>query len=92
MLTRLLTNTNISHKSHKHKPSERTTEEPTNKQHPENTSPPSPPQLQTKPNPKISHTSKKTWNPPRLNREIYSGKMNESKSSSDIESMKNTYT
>jgi hypothetical protein len=60
LLTTLLTNTNNSHKSHKHKPNERTTEEPTDKQHPKNTSPPSPPQLQTKPNPKISHTSKKT--------------------------------
>jgi hypothetical protein len=84
MLTTLLTNTNDSHKSHKHKPNERTTEEPTNKQHPENTSPPSPPQLQTKPNPKISHTSKKNWNPPLLNREIYNIKMKASKRSPDI--------
>jgi hypothetical protein len=63
LLTTLLTNINNSHKSHKHKPNERTTEEPTNKQHPENTSPQSPPQLQTKPNPKISHTSKKNLEP-----------------------------
>jgi len=63
LLTTLLTNTNNSHKSHKHKPNERTTEEPTNKQHPENTSPQSSPQLQTKPNPKISHTSKKNLEP-----------------------------
>jgi len=61
LLTRLLTNTNNSHKSHKHKPNERTTAEPTNKQHPENTSPPSPPQLQTKPNPQISHTTRAMW-------------------------------
>jgi hypothetical protein len=63
MLTTLLTNNNNSHTRHKRKPNERTIEEPTNKQHPENTSPPSPPQLQTKPNPKISHTSKKTLEP-----------------------------
>jgi hypothetical protein len=62
MLTTLLANNN-SHKSHKRKPNDRTTEEPTNKQHPEDTSPPSPPQLQTKPNPKISHTSKKHLEP-----------------------------
>ncbi len=61
LLTTLLTNTNNSHKSHKHKPNERTTEELTEKQHPENTSPPSPPQLQTKPNPKISHTTRAMW-------------------------------
>jgi len=39
-----------------------------------------------------SHTQvKKTWNPPRLIREIYSSKMKASKSSSDIESMNNKY-
>jgi hypothetical protein len=35
---------------------------------------------------------KKTYNPPRLNREIYSIKMKESKSNPDTESMNNTYS
>jgi hypothetical protein len=40
------------------------------------------------------NTSKnvKTWNPPRLNREIYSIEMRERKSNPDTESMKNTYS
>jgi hypothetical protein len=63
MLTTLLTNTKNSHISHKHKGNKRTTDEPTNKDHPENTSPPSLPQLQIKANPKISHTSKKNLEP-----------------------------
>jgi hypothetical protein len=77
LLTELLTNTNNSHKSHKHKPNERTTEEPTDKQHPENTSPPSPPQLQTKPNPKISHTTRAMWTQAKKNprtRPVWTGK------------------
>jgi len=40
-----------------------------------------------------SHTQvKTTWNPPALNREVYSSKMKESKRSPDIESMNNTCT